>query len=411
MTLGSLLTDVLGPEPPVGVVAFDGTRVGPADPAVTIVIRKPDALRRIVQAPGELGFVRAYVAGDLEIEGDIFSLFQLRDLLGPVRLTPAQTLQAARMLGLRALRPLAPPPEEARLVGRRYTPARSRAALAHHYDLPDEFFALFLDPSMAYTTAIFENEEESLEQAQANKFDLVCRKLALEPGMRLLDIGCGWGAMLVHAAKHYGAHAVGVSLSLRQVEWARKRVAEEGLSGRIDVRHLDYRKVDDGPYQAVSAIGSFEHIGLHDGQFFQKVHTLLAPRGRFVNHAISQPAGRNAPAARRGFMQRYVFPDSEIHEVGHVVSAMQAAGLEVRHVESLREHYSLTLRRWVRKLEENWDAAVALVGPGRARVWRLYMAGFAVNFDRDDSSHHQVLAVRPDPTGPSGMPLRPTWTS
>lgn len=409
-TLGALVEDVLGSDLPVGVEAYDGTRLGPPDPPATLVIRRPDALRRIVTAPGELGFARAYVAGDIEIEGDIFAVLELRDRLPTVRLTLAQTAQAARLVGFRALRPLAPPPEEVRLTGRRFTPGRTRAALTHHYDIPPAFFALFLDPSMAYTTAIFQTEEDTLEDAQAAKFELICRKLGLQPGMRLLDVGCGWGGMLLQAAARHGVRAEGVSLSLEQVEWTRKRVAEAGLAGQVEVRHADYREIDDGPYDAVSAVGAFEHIGLHGGEFFRHVHGLLRPRGRFLNHAISQPPFRKAPAARRGFIQRYVFPDGELHEVGHVVSAMQEAGLEVRHVESFREHYPLTLRHWVRNLENNWDKAVALVGAGRARVWRLYMAAFALNFEVNDTSHHQVLAVRPDATGSSGMPLRPDWS-
>jgi cyclopropane-fatty-acyl-phospholipid synthase len=408
VTLASLLEDVLGQDLPVAIRAYDGTRLGPPDAPATIVINSPDALTRIVTGRGELGFARAYVAGDMDIDGDVFAALKLRDRLPEVKLGLSQKLQAARIVGVRNLRVLPPPPEEARLPGR-WSQRRAAAAVAHHYDIPDEFFATFLGRTMAYTCAVFVHEDDTLDVAQDNKFELISRKLGLEPGMRLLDVGCGWGGMVLHAARHHGVHATGVSLSERQVDWTQKRAAEEGLADRVKVRLQDYRSIDDGPYDAISAVGVFEHIGLHDGEFFRHVRGLLRPGGRFLNHAISQPPFRNARAASNGFIQRYVFPDGELHEVGEVVSAIQKVGLEFRHGESLREHYVRTLRRWVANLENDWEKAVALVGVGRARVWRLYMAAFALNFEANDSQIHQVLAVRPTGGGASELPMRPSF--
>jgi cyclopropane-fatty-acyl-phospholipid synthase len=225
--------------------------------------------------------------------------------------------------------------------------------------------------------------------------------------MRLLDVGCGWGSLLLHAAERYGVQGVGVTISARQAELARERVAEAGLSDRIEIRLADYRDVRDGPFDAISSIGMFEHVGLSRlGVYFTRLHELLRPAGRLLNHGIARPPRWRAPIRRTTFVGRYVFPDGELHEVGAVVSAIQRAGFEVRHSETLREHYALTLRTWVRNLEENWDEAVAEVGAPRARIWRLYMAGSALGFEAGRLQVHQVLAVRPD-NGRSGMPLTP----
>ena len=409
MTLASLIESVLGPDVPVGVRAYDGSTYGPPGAPATIVLRSPDALRRIVTAPGELGFARAYVAGDLDLEGDVFAALQLRDRLPEVKLSPSQLLTAARQVGLKNLRPLPPPPEEARLHGRKHSVARDRAAVSHHYDVSNDFYRLVLGPSLTYSCAVFTDDGTTLEEAQANKYELVSRKLSLQENMRFLDVGCGWGGMVLHAAQHHGVHAVGVTISHRQVELAAKRVVEAGLAGHIDIRNQDYRLIDDGPYDAISSIGMFEHVGESRlAEYFRRLYALLRPGGRLLNHGISRPPGSKAAISRGGFIYRYVFPDGELHEVGRVVSIMQEAGFEVRHVESLREHYAKTLRHWVANLEANWDEAVKLVGEARARIWRLYMAGSAVNFEADRTQIHQVLGVKPD-GGRSCMPLRPTW--
>jgi len=407
--LAAIVEDLLGPDLPVAFRAYDGSRAGPEDASATLVIRSPDAIRRILTARGELGFARAYVTGDLDVEGDIFAALALRDRLPVVRLRPRQWLQVARFAGPGAIRPLPPPPEEARLRGRRHTPARDAAAVSHHYDVSNEFYRLILGPSMTYSCAVFERPDATLEEAQTAKHDLVCRKLGLGPGMRLLDIGCGWGGMVLHAARHYGVRAIGVTLSRRQLQWAEKAVAEAGLTGLVEVRLQDYRTVGDAAFDAVSSIGMFEHVGLAKvSEYFGAIQQLLRPQGRLLNHAISRPPFERAKIARGSFIERYVFPDGELLEVGQTVSAVQQAGFEARHLESLREHYALTLRAWVANLETNWDAVVNEAGAGRARIWRLYMAASALNFEANRSQVHQVLAVRTE-DGVSRMPLRADW--
>jgi cyclopropane-fatty-acyl-phospholipid synthase len=416
MTIANLVESMLGRDLPIAFEAYDGSRCGPADAATTIAVRSPDVLRRLITAPGELGLGRAYVAGDLDIEGDIFTALELRHRVRDLRLSPSQIVEVTRLLGASGLRPLPPPPEEARLHGRRHTKARDAAAIAHHYDVSNDFYRLVLGSTMTYSCALFDDPETPLDLAQEAKYELICRKLRLEPGMRLLDVGCGWGGMVLHAAEHHGVAAVGVTISTAQADLAAKRIAEAGLAGRVEIRTQDYRDIADGPYDAISSIGMFEHVGLARlAEYFDRLRTLLRPAGRLLNHGISRPAQRRrllGPAAahfrRRSFIDRYVFPDGELHEIGQVVSAMQQRGFEVRHLESLREHYALTLRAWVANLEHHWEEAVGLVGPGRARVWRLYMAGSAVNFEDGNNQIHQVLAARPDGRR-SGFALRPAY--
>jgi cyclopropane-fatty-acyl-phospholipid synthase len=267
-----------------------------------------------------------------------------------------------------------------------------------------------LGPTITYSCAYFASEEMSLDEAQEAKYELVCRKLGLGPDMRLLDVGCGWGGMVLHAAREHGVRAVGVTLSRQQHELAQKRIAEAGLADRVEVRFQDYRDIDDGPYDAISSIGMFEHVGVSRlNEYFADLYALLVPEGRLLNHAISRPPGPSA-FDKHSFIERYVFPDGELHEVGSVVSAIQNNGFEARDVESLREHYARTLRHWVTNLETKWDDAVAAAGEARARVWRLYMAGSAMNFEAGRTNIHQVLAVKPDPSGRSGMPsTRRDW--
>jgi cyclopropane-fatty-acyl-phospholipid synthase len=431
--IAPIVAEILGGDLPVAVEAYDGSRAGPADTATTIVVRGPEAIRRIVAAPGELGFGRAFVAGDLEVRGDMFEALRLRDSLPDVRLGGRQWLLLARLGAHVGLLPIpSPPPEEIRLHGRPHSKERDRAAVTYHYDVSPAFYRLVLGPSLTYSCGVFDRPDVSLEQAQAAKHELVAGKLGLRPGMRLLDVGCGWGSMLLHAATEHGVRGVGVTLSERQADVARKRVADAGVTDLVEIRVADYRDVDDGPYDAVSSIGMFEHVG-HQRlrEYLDRLHALLAPGGRLLNHGISRAARpREETAAERArrvledaaravpgaplrpalgsFVQHYVFPDGELHEVGAVVSSIQAAGFEARHVESLREHYALTLRRWVANLEAGWAEAVDEAGANRARIWRLYMAASAINFEAGRTSIHQVLAVKPDGSS-SGMPLRPDW--
>lgn len=420
ITVAGTVERIFGPDLPVGIEAYDGSRAGPIDAPARILVRSADALRRIVQAPGELGLGRAYVSGELDVEGDLLlALAALRARLPNVALTPSDWLALVRVVGPRALQPLPPPPEETRLWGRRHSRERDARAIAHHYDVSNRFYRLVLGPSMTYSCAVWTSPEDTLEAAQEAKHELICRKLGLQPGMRLLDVGCGWGALAMHAAREHGVRAVGITLSRRQVEWASKAVAEAGLADRVEIRLQDYRDVDDGPFDAISSVGMFEHVGAANlGRYFGRLHALLRPGGRLLNHGIARPAARGTRARggvpvtpsrlrRRSFVDRYVFPDGELHEVGAVISVMQGRGFEVRHVEGLREHYALTLRAWVANLEAGWAEAVAEVGAARARIWRLFMAASALNFEAGRTQVHQVLAVR-TVGGAARFPLRPS---
>jgi cyclopropane-fatty-acyl-phospholipid synthase len=301
-----------------------------------------------------------------------------------------------REIGLADLRPLPRPPEEVRPHGRKHSRRRDAASVSHHYGLSNAFYSLFLDESMTYSCAYFERPEMTLEEAQQAKHALCARKLGLRPGMRVLDIGCGWGAFAMHAARHHDVSVVGVTLSAAQAELGAKRVADAGLADRVELRVQDYRDVRDEPFDAVASIGMFEHVGPDQmAEYVRHVFGLVAPGGPFLNHAIARRPTRRRLYEPANFLTRYVFPDADLLEVGTVVSAIQEAGFEARHVESLRDHYGPTLRHWVARLEANWDAAVAEVGLNRARVWRLYMAGSALNFESGRSQVHQVLARRP----------------
>ncbi len=417
MGIADLVSRALGPEVPVSVRAYDGSEAGPPNAVATLVINRPEALQRFVTAPGELGLGRAYVAGDLDAEGDLLgALAAIADHLP----TPDKTVLAemVKVLGPSHLRPLPPPPEEAHLRGLRHSKARDAQAIAHHYDVSNDFYRIVLGPSMTYSCGVWPTPDVGLEAAQANKHELVSVKLGLGTGMRLLDVGCGWGGMVLHAAAQHGVRAVGVTISERQAELARKRVADAGLTDLVEIRLQDYRDVDDGPYDAISSIGMFEHVGFRQlHAYFGRLFQLLRPEGRLLNHAIGRPATSRdrfpfrvppAPWQKRTFIDRFVFPDGELHEVGTIVSAMQQDGFEVRHLESLREHYALTLRAWVANLAGEWDQAVGLASEGRARVWRLYMAASAVGFEAGRIQVHQVLGVKPA-GGSSGLPLRPRF--
>jgi cyclopropane-fatty-acyl-phospholipid synthase len=269
----------------------------------------------------------------------------------------------------------------------------------------NEFYEIVLGPAMTYSCAYFERPDMSLADAQAAKHDLVCRKLGLPDleSPRLLDVGCGWGSLAMHAAAHHGARAVGITISQEQAERARARVEAAGLEDRVEIRLQDYRDLGGEEFDAISSIGMFEHVGRERmAEYFTTLHGLLRPEGRLLNHAISSIGGSRLK--RRSFTGRYVFPDGELLDVSDTAGAMEAAGFEVRDVHSLREHYAQTLRCWVANLEADWDRAVALVGEARARVWRLYMAGSAIGFDDGGVSIHQVLGVVPGPGGTSGMP-------
>ncbi|WP_328748009.1 class I SAM-dependent methyltransferase [Streptomyces sp. NBC_00285] len=424
--LRELFEKLLGVPLPVRVRAWDGSEAGPPN-APVLVVRNRRAVRRLLWKPGELGLARAWVAGDLGIEGDLYTALGLISGLVWERGEDARGLRQAlrdpevraAVRGLVALAgpplPPAPPPEEVRRPRRHLHTKRSdRRAISHHYDVGNDFYELVLGPSMVYSCAYWEapGPDGTLERAQRDKLDLVCRKLGLRPGHRLLDVGCGWGSMAVHAAREYGASVVGVTLSHEQAAYARKRVAEEGLTDRIEIRVQDYRDVADGPYDAISSIGMAEHVGAERYlEYAEDLLKLLQPGGRLLNHQIARRPHRDESAyTLDGFIDAYVFPDGELAPLGTTVTQLERAGFEVRDVESIREHYALTLRGWVTNLEGEWTRAARLAGAGRARVWLLYMAACALAFERNRIGVNQVLAVRAPESGASGLPLRArTW--
>ncbi len=423
LRLKSLLEQLLGSELPVRIRAWDGSQAGPPG-APALVVRNRRAVRRLLWKPGELGLARAWVAGDLEIEGDFYGALALLSGLvwerddtrsGLEILRDARTRAAlfglVRLGGLPL--PPAPPREEIRRArGHLHTRRSDKRAISHHYDVGNGFYELVLGPSMVYSCAYWPDPDATLEQAQHDKLDLVCRKLALRPGQRLLDVGCGWGSMAIHAAREYGVSVVGITLSHEQAAYARKRVADAGLTDRIEIRVQDYRDVADGPYDAISSIGMAEHVGSEKYlEYAQDLYRLLAPGGRLLNHQIARrPMSDESAYDLDEFIDAYVFPDGELAPLGTTVTQLERAGFEVRDVESIREHYAHTLRRWVTNLEFGWQRAVRLTGPGRARVWRLYMAACALGFERNHLGVNQVLAVRTPESGASGLPLRArTW--
>jgi cyclopropane-fatty-acyl-phospholipid synthase len=401
---------------PVGFRAYDGSSAGPRDAELVIDVRSPLALRYIVNSPGELGLCRAYVTGAVELHGDLHSALValLAHRRPDLRVTKLLgLLPRLRGLGRSALRPPPIPPEEApprwRRGIRKHSKKRDAASIAHHYDLSNRFYELLLGPTMTYSCAVFPSAEATLDEAQVEKLDLICRKLELQPGQRLLDVGAGWGALVRHAAEHYRVSALGVTLSARQADWAGSAVEEAGLRDRAEVRHLDYRDLQETGFDAISSVGVMEHIGSAElGDHFSALLERLTPRGRMLNHAITRASNVGATEIG-GFNDRYIFPDGELQGPATVTAAMHDNGFEVRHTENLREHYAMTLREWGRNLERRWEDAVAEVGERRARAWRLYMAMSRVAFETNRVEIHQTLGVRLDGEGRSGMPLRPAW--
>jgi cyclopropane-fatty-acyl-phospholipid synthase len=413
-TVEPLVRAALGPYAPIAVSGWDGSRLGPAGAQWTLKINNRRGLRRLLWAPNEVGFARAYVSGDIDISGDVLAgltaLEQLSDPLnGPAvridRETKRVLFTTALRLGLVGLQPK-PPPEEARLTrGRRHDKRRDAAAIRHHYDVGNDFYRLVLGESMTYSCGYWERHDATLDAAQLAKCDLVARKLGLTAGMRVLDVGCGWGTFAAYAARHYGAEVVGVTLSREQADYAGKRMIDEGVSGLVDIRVQDYRDVTDGPYDAIASIGMAEHVGAAMlPTYASNLYALLPPQGRLLNHAISRRPGEPANFSKTSFIDRYVFPDGELEALATMIDALEVAGFEVRDVESLREHYAATLQAWVANLETHWDDAVAESSAGRARIWRLYIAGSALAFTANRIGINQILAIKTTTRGDSGMP-------
>lgn len=418
MTVSNLIESLIGSdtELPVRIDAYDGSAIGPMDADTRIHIKSPDAVHRIITSRGkEIGFSRAIVAGEIDIEGDVYGVFKINRSLKDVKISLETIKIASRLLDisgpkdLAKLRPLDPPSEEITPKGRLHSKQRDKEVVSSHYDASNEFYQRILDGTWTYSCAIFNSEDDSLQEAQDNKHDLICRKLNLQAGQRHLDIGCGWGSMAIHAAKNYGVNTLGVTLSEQQAVMARQRVEEAGLSDKIEIRIQDYREIPDEPFDAISSIGMAEHVGGPDQmrKYFSRVRDLLKPEGRYLNHAIGQAAGQTI-AAKGGFIQKYVFPDGRLHELGSTITMLQESGFEARHAETFRLHYAKTLRKWVTALEKNWDFAVNEVGEGRTKVWWIYMAGSAVAFELGEIELHHVLGIRNDaPT--DSIPIQPDW--
>jgi cyclopropane-fatty-acyl-phospholipid synthase len=410
MTLAEFFQLLFDGDVPVGFRAYDGSVSHHSGAVGVVEIRTPRAVRYLATAPGELGLARAYVMGDLEIRGDLHATLHALVAHSRKEIPWRELAGGVRRWMLR--RPPIPP-EEARAPWRRglvrHSRGRDAQAISHHYDVSNRFYELLLGPSMAYSCAVFTTPSATLAEAQREKFDLICRKLDLKPGQRLLDVGAGWGGLVRHAAEHYGVRALGVTLSREQAEWAQRTIFEAGLQQRAEVRFLDYRDVTETGFDAISSVGAMEHIGSSElGSHFRAMAAALRAEGRMLNHTITRSSNRQRH--RTGpFVDRYVFPDGELQGLGTVIGAMHDHGLEVRHEENLREHYAMTLREWCANLERNWPRVLTEVGGRRARIWRLYMAISRVGFDLNRIQIHQILGVRLASDGRSGMPPRSSW--
>nr|BFD88525.1 cyclopropane-fatty-acyl-phospholipid synthase family protein [Streptomyces sp. Xyl84] len=410
-TLTALAADLLGGAPPVRLRAWDGSEAGPD---VSVVhLRSRRALRRLLWQPGELGLAQAYVTGELDIDGDLTEGLRAvwaaarEGRLRPPRLTPADRARAlATAVRLGAVG--APPPApatQARPRGRLHSRSRDRAVISHHCDPSNEFYGLLLDETMAYSCGWFGGERTTPVQAQRAKLELICRELALVPGARLLDVGCGWGSLTLHAARHHQAQVTAVTLSREQAAYVRERVREHGLEDRVEVECRHWRDIDGGGYEAVACVEMGEHVGEdHYPAFAAALHRLARPCGRVLVQQMSRGSG--APGGGP-FIEAFIAPDMHMRPLGETVALLEHAGLEVRHTESLREHYARTVRAWHATLEERWDRFVRLAGEQTARVWRLYLAGGALAFEEGRMGVDQILAVRPGPGGASGMTKGP----
>ena len=400
----------------IGVRLWDGTQ-WPDDHSrpVWLVLHHAGALRNMLGPGTELGLAEAYLYDDFDIEGDIFQVFQLADILAkdPLGLRD-------KLASLRDLRKL--PFHEhdmhttergpAHLSGKQHSIERDRQAVTYHYNVSNTFYQLWLDQRMVYSCAYFRSPADDLDTAQFNKLDLICRKLRLKPGQRVLDIGCGWGGLVIHAARYYGVDVTGITLSEPQAKLANQRIAETGLADRARVRLCDYREMDESqPFDTLVSVGMFEHVGRAMlPVYFKKAHALLKPRGVFLNHGIALRATDPIVPPGTTFNDVYVFPDGELVPVYATLEAAEETGFEVRDVESLREHYALTLRHWVQRLDSHREAAREEVDEVTYRVWRLFMAGSSDGFKSGRLNLYQSLLVKPDGAGNSGLPMtRENW--
>lgn len=393
---------------------WEGTVWGP-DPGeaarFSLVLRHPGALRRMLLPLDQLTLGEAYVYDDFDIEGDMEAAFRMGDYLLDLRLGLTEKWALARhLLGLPSRNHAHPPHLKTRLRGASHTVRRDAEAVTHHYNISNEFYQLWLDERMIYSCAYFAEPDEDLEKAQERKLDYICRKLRLREGDRLLDIGCGWGALALHAAKNYGAQVLGITLSSPQAELANERIRQAGLADRCRVEVRDYREIDEpGSYDKLVSVGMFEHVGgSRLWEYFARAWRLLRPGGVFLNHGIASSLNQPLPGGP-SFIDRYVFPDGELVSIAETLHVAEASGFDVRDLENLREHYALTLRHWVERLEANHDAARRCTSEETYRVWRLYMAGSAHGFSIGRLNLYQALLSKPD-KGCSGLPLtRADW--
>jgi cyclopropane-fatty-acyl-phospholipid synthase len=384
------------PSRPFSVELWDGSSVPSTNGGgPTFHVRSPDAFAHAVRAPGQLGLGRAYVSGALDID-DLDAVLEVLDGWEPPPLDRREqarlALAAARASGVR--RPPRPPKAELRPRGKRHSLERDARAVRHHYDVSNDFFALWLDKTMTYSCAIFSRGAKTLEEAQEAKLELVCTKLALEPGQRVLDVGCGWGSFALHAAERHGVSVVGITLSEPQAALARERAAERGLADRVDIRVADYRELADEPFDAVASIGMVEHVGASQIDVYaRRLARLVKPGGRVLNHGIARLRVGDPEAGP--FSERYVFPDGAPLHLSRIQLALERGGLETHHVEDFRHDYAETLRHWAKNVDDNLDEAIRLAGPERIRVWRLYLRAARRGFESGFTSIYQVRCSRP----------------
>jgi cyclopropane-fatty-acyl-phospholipid synthase len=396
----------------IGVRLWDNSRWpdGGSKRAI-LVLNHPGALRQMFLPGTEVGLAEAYLYDDFDIEGDIEAVFTLQDKLRTSLTSLYERIRIAWQLLQLPGRQRQDVGERgpAEMRGRQHSIERDRQAIQYHYDVSNEFYQLWLDKRMVYSCGYFKSQQDSLDQAQAQKLDLICRKLRLKPGERFLDIGCGWGGLVIYAAERFGVEAKGITLSEPQARLANERIAAAGLDGCCSVDLLDYREIDEPEaYDALASVGMFEHVGeALLPEYFRQAWQLLRPGGRFLNHGITRRA-TDPPDPEGSFSDTYVFPDGELTPISTSLSIAERAGFEVRDVESLREHYAMTLRYWVSRLEANHDQALQFVDEPTYRVWRLFMSGSAYGFEHGRLNLHQSLLVRPYENGQSGIPLTRT---
>lgn len=417
MKLGEIVDQALGSDVPVEFVAFDGSKAGQIGAPIRLEVKSQRAIDLFMSHPGQIGLVRAYAEGELEIYGDLVETLRVLSnarytkmgLTDKLKLGAGLAPEAVKRVNLKRAFQLNA--DEKIQRGRRHSKKRDAEAISHHYDVSNTFYEMLLGPSMAYTCAAFPTDGATLEQAQEEKFDLVCRKLDLQPGMKLLDVGCGWGGMVTHAVENYGVEAIGVTLSEQQAGWAQQSIVDRGLTEKAEVRFLDYRDVPEGEFDAISSIGLTEHIGEDNYRsYFEFLRSKIKPGARMLNHSITRPNDLGKASYKNSFVNRYIFPDGELTGPAKIVSGATAAGWEMQHEENLRRHYALTLNAWSKNLADNWHKAVEEVGERKARIWKLYLAASEFGFISNRIQLHQFLLTNTTSDGFADIQMRPDFS-